>query len=125
MVFLRHIFLKFRVSQSPACRRLGGERVIPRNRRDLVGIRPVTFELTEHRTMVGVRTFPHYYVDYATQCAPMLSLDSRVLDFHFLHEVKRHVGMGEATDQVSRFLAFHKVGVFRVRTAPYGESLAA
>src|SRR5215472_7983059 len=75
--------------------------------------------------MVVVRAFPHYHVNYATQCPPMLSLDSRVLDFHFLHEVKRHVGMREATDQVCRFLAFHKVGVFRVRTAPYGESLAA
>src|SRR5690349_5501689 len=74
--------------------------------------------------MVGVRTLPHYHVDHATQCAPVLSLDSRVLDFHLLHEVKRHVGMREATDQVCRFLAFHKVGVFRVRTAPHGESLA-
>src|SRR5215470_5036957 len=124
MVFLRHIFLKLRVSQSPACRRLAGERVIPRNRRDLVGVHAVSFKLTEHRTMVGVRTFPHYHVDYATQRAPMLSLDSRVLDFHLLHEVKRHVGVREASDQVCRFLAFHKVGVFRVRTAPHGESKA-
>src|SRR6516165_2362055 len=54
----------------------------------------------------------------------MLSLDSRVLNFHLLHEVKRHVCMREATDKVCRFLAFHKVGVFRIRTAADGEALA-
>src|SRR5579864_2182836 len=75
--------------------------------------------------MIVIRALLHHHVNHATQRTTMFGLNSRVLDLHFIDEIKRNRRTGVAADQVCRLLALHEVGVLRVRSAGYRETVIA
>src|SRR4029077_11144061 len=80
---------------------------------------------TEDGPVPVVRALLHDDVDDAAESTAVLGLDAGVLDFDLIDEVERNVGGGVAADQVGGFLAFHEVGILRVRTAGDRETVVA
>src|SRR5258708_20774249 len=80
-------------------------------------IEGVLLELREHRSMISVAAFLHNDVDHATQRTAVFRFNAGALDLNFLNEVKRNVGVREATGDIGGFLTFPHGGILRIRAA--------
>src|SRR5260370_599696 len=83
---------------------------------------PIGFIGGESRAVKRIGALLHDDVDHAAQGAAVFRLDAGGLNLDFLDELEGDVGLGSATGDVLRVLAFHKEGVLRISSATDGET---